>query len=390
MQLAQAQTGPRLNTVNHTAWLQGHTAVLISTARQLAFSAAEMRKAPPRSAFARLGALTEARCRVTSFPLPVFEGLVGAALAGLTLLDVFDTVVVPGATRNPLRIAQRVRLLSLPLWRRRASSLDGAPRIARGLAAFILTSTFALWMALLLLGYGLIDDALKDSFHPAIRSLPEAIYTAGLGLVTTGMSGRDADGMARWVVLISGVSGLAVMTMAVTYILEVQNGLQQRDPALAKLSTTAGRPPSGIALLETYAALGSCSELGPLFREWRDWSADVLHSHSSNPVLAYFRSISAEMDWPLALGVVLDAASLYAAFVGGDETGPAMLLHRDGSRLTTSLARLFSVERALGILSERRCFAVLRGGWRRPATRSHVHMERTTASLHSDGTTTDA
>ena len=283
---------------------------------------------------------------MTTSPLPIFESLVGAALAAVTLLDVFDTVVVPGATRNPLRIAQRVRLLSLPLWRRRASSLDGAPRIARGLAAFILTSTFALWMALLLLGYGLIDDALKGSFHPAIQSLPEAIYTAGLGLVTTGMSGRDADGVARWVVLISGVSGLAVMTMAVTYILEVQNGLQQRDPALAKLSTTAGRPPSGIALLETYAALGSCSELGPLFREWRDWSADVLHSHSSNPVLAYFRSISAEMDWPLALGVVLDAASLYAAFVGGDETGPAMLLHRDGSRLTTSLARLFNVERA--------------------------------------------
>lgn len=270
----------------------------------------------------------------------------GAIVAALTLLDVFDTVVVPGASQGWLRVAQHVRWLSLPLWRRLASRRNGAPRIARGLAPFILTVTFSLWMTLLLLAYGLIDDGMQASFKPPLQSLPEAIYTAGLGLVTTGMSDRAAVGPARWVVLISGVSGLAVLTMAVTYILEVQNGLQRRDAALTKLSTTAGRPPSGIALLETYAALGCCSELGGLFREWRDWSAEVLHSHSSNPVLAYFRSISAEMDWPLAVGTVLDAASLYAAFVGGDEMGPAMLLHRDGARLTASLSRLFGIEHA--------------------------------------------
>ena len=273
----------------------------------------------------------------------IAETLLGIGLAAVTVLDVFDTVVVPGFTQGWLQAARRVQRLSLPLWRRRAKRLDGPLRIDRGLAPFIFIMTFVLWMALLVVGFGLIAHGLRDSYKPAIRTLPEAFFTAGSSIVTIGESGREAQGWARWGVLVSGFSGLAVMTMAITYILEVQNALQRRDASLAKLSTTAGRPPTGIVLLETYAELGSCSELGAFFREWRDWSAATLYSHASHPVLAYFRSISSEMDWPLAIGAVLDAAALYVAYVGGKETGAAMFLHRDGARLTAELARAFRV-----------------------------------------------
>ena len=272
------------------------------------------------------------------------EAGLGVGLALVTLIDVFDTVVVPGVARGWLQAAQRVRILSLPLWRRLVARVEGPPRIARGLAPFIFIGTFMVWMGLLVLAFGLIADGLRADYRPAIRNLPEAMFTAGSSIVTIGESGREATGLARWGVLVSGFAGLAVMTMAITYILEVQSGLQRRDAALAKLSTTAGRPPTGIALLETYAALGCCSELGAFFREWRDWSATTLYSHAAHPVLAYFRSISSEMDWPLAIGAVLDAAALYVAYVDGAEAGPAMLLHRDGARLTAELARAFKVE----------------------------------------------
>ena len=274
----------------------------------------------------------------------VVEGLLGAGLAAVTLVDVFETVVVPGLTRGWLKMARRVQRLSLPLWRWRAARLDGAPRIDRGLAPFIFLVTFALWIGLLVLGFGLIAHALRDSYQPAIRDLPEALFAAGAAIVTTGESGRSATGLARWGLLVSGFSGLAVVTMTVTYILEVQSALQRRDAAVVKLSTVAGRPPTGVAILETYAELGCCAELGEFFREWRDWSAATLYSHASHPVLAYFRSIGSEMDWPLAIGAVLDAASLYTAYVDGAEAGAAAFLHRDGSRLTAELARAFRVE----------------------------------------------
>ena len=272
------------------------------------------------------------------------EALLGIGLALVTLLDVFDTVVVPGFTQGWLQAARRVQRLSLPLWRHRAKQLDGPPRIDRGLAPFIFIMTFLVWMSLLVLGFGLIAHALRDSYHPAIRSLPDGLFTAGSAIVTIGESGHEAGGWARLASVVAGFSGLAVMTMAITYILEVQNALQRRDAALLKLSTTAGRPPTGIAVLESYAELGCSAELGDFFREWRDWAAATHYSHASHPVLAYFRSIGSEMDWPLALGAVLDAASLYAAYVEGEETGAAMFLHRDGARLTAELARSFGVE----------------------------------------------
>ena len=272
------------------------------------------------------------------------EVLLGVGLAVVTLLDVFDTVVVPGFTQGWLQAARRVQRLSLPLWRRRARGREGPPRIDRGLAPFIFITTFVLWMGLLVLGFGLIAFGLRDSYRPVITTLPQALFTAGSSIVTIGESGRDAAGAARWNVLVSGFSGLAVTTMAITYILEVQSGLQRRDAALAKLSTTAGRPPTGVTILETYAQLGDCAELAAFFREWRDWSAATLYSHASHPVLAYFRSIGSEMDWPLAIGAVLDAASLYVAYVDGEAAGAATLLHRDGARLTAELARAFGLD----------------------------------------------
>lgn len=269
------------------------------------------------------------------------EALLGAGLAVVTLLDVFDSVVAPGFAQGWLKAARRVQAVSLPLWRRRARRQDGPRRIERGFAPFVFLATLSVWMALLMLAFGLIALALGDSYSPAIRTLPEALFTAGSSLVTIGESGREASGWARWGVILSGFSGLAVMTMAITYILEVQSALQRRDAALVKLSTTAGRPPTGVAVLETYAEMGCCAELGDLFREWRDWSAATLYNQASHPVLAYFRSISSEMDWPLAIGAVLDAASLYLAYVDGEDRGAAAFLHRDGSRLAAEMARSF-------------------------------------------------
>ena len=271
------------------------------------------------------------------------EALVGVGLACVTLLDVFETVVVPGFNRGWLQAARHVQRLSLPLWRRRAARMEGAPRIDRGLAPFIFLTTFALWIGMLVVGFGVLAYSLRDDYRPVIRTLPEALFAAGTAIVTTGESARTATGIARWGLLVSGFSGLAVVTMTVTYILEVQSALQRRDAAVVKLSTTAGRPPTGIAILETYAELGSCAELGAFFREWRDWSAATLYSHASHPVLAYFRSIGSEMDWPLAIGAVLDAASLYTAYIDGEEAGAAAFLHRDGARLTAELARAFGV-----------------------------------------------
>ncbi len=267
--------------------------------------------------------------------LRALELLAGLACAVLTLRDVFETAVVPGQGHGALKIARRVTFATLPIWRQRKSSGGG---ISTSFAPFVLVASFVLWMLLLTVGFGLMAHALADSFKPALPSLPQALYVAGSGLVTVGLSETDAMGGARWVVMGAGFCGMAVMTLAVTYLLEVQASIADRDAGIFKLKTSAGEPPSAIVLLERYAELGSSDDLGQILRDGREWCARVLQSHASHPSLIYFRSTGTGSGWPAALGALLDLTAIVEFLLEAPAwRGPAALLRQEGVQLAQTL-----------------------------------------------------
>ena len=277
------------------------------------------------------------------------ELVVGIALVLMTLRDVFETVVVPGGSRASLQVAHRLVRVLLPLWRwlrpRRGISPTFAP--------VLLVAAFVVWSALMLLGFGLITDAAGDSFHPQIHSLPAGIYLAGSSMVTLGPTESTATGGARWVVLAAGFCGLASITMAVTYLLEVQSSVSRRDVGIFKLNTAAGDPPSGLALLENYAVLGSKAELAEVLRESRNWCTTVLQSHSAHPSLIYFRSIGTGAGWPAALGALLDLSTITTRLIDKEDwQGAAALLRADGLRMAEQLGTLARLKPALDEISE--------------------------------------
>jgi hypothetical protein len=131
------------------------------------------------------------------------------------------------------------------------------------------------------------------------------------------------------------------MTLAVTYLLEVQTNISQRDAGVLKITTTSGQPPSALVLLERYAALGCRDELADVLRGGRDWCAGVLQSHASHPWLVYFRSVGTGSGWPAALGALMDLALIVEQVI--DEPGlrgPAVLAREEGWRLSRNLAQL--------------------------------------------------
>src|SRR5205085_400160 len=101
------------------------------------------------------------------------EFLLGLVVAIATLHDVFDTVVVPGASRARLRIARRLVFLLLPLWK--AMSRRGKRSgLSTGFAPTILVGAFATWMLLLLFGFGLMGHGLRQWFSPPAESFAQA------------------------------------------------------------------------------------------------------------------------------------------------------------------------------------------------------------------------
>ena len=273
--------------------------------------------------------------------IPLF--LLGVAIAWLTLRDVFDTVVVPGGSRASLQVTRRVGRALLTLWKGVRRTRHG---ITFSFAPLVLVSSFIVWMSLLALAFGLMSYAARAHFDPPLRSFGDSVYEAGSALVTIGLSGHVPIAHGRWIILAAGFCGLAVMTMAVTYLLEVQSSITRRDIGIIKINTSAGQPPSAVTLLERYAAIRHCDALPDVLQEGRNWCATVRQSHSAHPSLIYFQSVSTGPGWPAALGALLDLA-LFAEHIIDEPAlyGPAVLLKEEGERMAKELALISRVER---------------------------------------------
>ena len=266
----------------------------------------------------------------------------GLLLAALTLSDVFDTVVVPGGSKASLRVAHRLVSVLLPIWKRTGGRRRG---VSGMFAPVVLVGSFVLWMALLTLGFGMLAYAARRSFDPPLETFWDAIYLVGSSMLTLGLSETDALGGARWIIIGAGFCGLAIMTMAVTYLLLVQSSVADRAIGILKLNTSAGNPPSALTLLEKFASVRYQRDLPDALREARNWCATVRQSHSSHPSLIYFQSVGAGAGWPAALGALLDLA-LIAEHLLDDEDlyGPAVLLGEEAKGMAETLARVVKLD----------------------------------------------
>ena len=266
----------------------------------------------------------------------------GLALAGLTLRDVFETVIVPGGSRASLRVARRLVFILLPVWK----AVRGRRRgLSNSFAPLVLVMCFVVWMALLALAFGLMSYAARSDFEPPLRSFFDAVYIVGSSLVTVGLAQSNPTGAARWIVLGAGFCGLAVMTMAVTYLMEVQNSIARRDTGIIKLNTSAGEPPSALTLLERFGAIDNGAELRQVLDEGRNWCATVRQSHSNHPSLIYFQSVGTGSGWPAALGALLDLALLCEQCLDADSLrGAAALLREEGMHMARQLALIISLK----------------------------------------------
>lgn len=280
--------------------------------------------------------------------LEIIEYLVGVVLVIFFLNDVFQSVVVPRPTPARYRLT---RWVVRPGWRviralaLRRGDASERERMLGTYAPAVLVVLLLLWVAGLILGFGLQFWALRDQIHPVLHSLGSAFYFAGTSVLTIGFGDIVAtSGLARLIALAAGASGLGTIALAISLLFSLYASFQRREVLVVTLDSRAGAPPSGVSLLESYARLGMLEELPALFAEWEKWSAEVLDSHLAYPLLAYFRSSHDNESWISALGAVLDAATLVLTTVVDAPRGPAQLMFSIGRHAVEDLGRFFRVD----------------------------------------------
>ena len=124
--------------------------------------------------------------------------------------------------------------------------------------------------------------------------------------------------------------GRGLLALLITFLPSLYGSFSRREAAVAKLEVRAGRPPSGVELLERAWTLERSDMLPDLWSSWEDWFIDLAETHTSLPALPYFRSPTADQSWVTAAGALLDAASLHVSIVDGPSDVDAQLTLRAG------------------------------------------------------------
>jgi hypothetical protein len=86
----------------------------------------------------------------------------------------------------------------------------------------------------------------------------------------------------------------------------------------------------------------SVEELNLLLHEWERWSAELLESHLSYPLLTYFRSQHENQSWLAALTTILDVCTLVIVGVDGVPVWQAQLTFAMSRHALVDLAQVFN------------------------------------------------
>jgi hypothetical protein len=105
------------------------------------------------------------------------------------------------------------------------------------------------------------------------------------------------------------------------------------------LDARAGSPPSAAVFLHRLAKSRDMPALDSFLAEWERWSAELLESHLSFPMLALYRSQHSNQSWISALTAILDTSAFLIVAV--KEHNPYQ------AQLTFAMARHAVVDLAL-------------------------------------------
>ena len=274
---------------------------------------------------------------------------VGFALVIWMLLDSFETLLATSIRANRFSFTSWYYRGVWAVTRRACVKVRDERRRERWLSRFGPASFLGLlatWTVIEIFGWGLVWWGLRDSFGAPLSSLGDAWYYSGVVYFSIGFGDiLPSTGVLRLLTVLEGFSGLGTLGLVIGFLPTLTGAYSARERQLLKLDDLTDARITPISLVRSHVGPdGDLTALDAMFDEWADWCAEVYDSHTSLPVLLWFRSKHRGHSWITGLGVVTDAAIAFASAVEGAERGSALRLHRQAVRLVTGLAERVGIE----------------------------------------------
>jgi predicted membrane protein len=273
--------------------------------------------------------------------------IVGFALILIMLWDAFETIILPR------RVTRRLRFTSIfyrTMWVVCAGlvrAMHNRKRREKYLGTFgplSLLMLLAFWAVGLIFGYAAVHWGLQTRlnlpnetgrFATYLYISGETFFTLGYGDIVPQFP------LGRAIAVIEAANGFGLLAIVIGYLPVLYGAFSRREVNIALLDARAGSPSSAAEMLRRHGESGHLDDLNGVLHEWEHWSAELLESHLSYPVLCYFRSQHDNQSWLSSLTTVLDTCALVMVGVGDTQTWQAKLTFAMARHAVVDLAQVF-------------------------------------------------
>ncbi len=270
-------------------------------------------------------------------------------------LDAFQTIILPRRPTGRLRITRLFYLLTWTPWSwaaRRIQDNRVREQVYSVFGPLSLLLLLVVWAVLLVVGFGAFYYSMRTPFNDAagmsssLAPFRTDLYVSGTTLFTLGLGDVVPRSMvARALVIFEAGTGLGFVALVIGYVPVLYQAFSRREVDIALLDARAGSPPTSGELLRRHRFEGGDDALIALLAQWERWSAEILETHISYPILCYYRSQHDNQSWLSAMTAVLDACALLIAVVQGPASRQAQLTFAMARHALIDLGHVFHLEK---------------------------------------------
>ncbi len=274
----------------------------------------------------------------------------GLALALVILLEAFEAIILPRRVTRKVRVTRFFYRSTWAIWTLVVGKVSGRKlreALLGGYGPISLLLLIAIWAFGLVMGFAMMQYGAGSavSVHEGGAGFPLDVYLSATTFFTLGIGDVvPRTTFSRTLLIAESGLGYGFLAVIVGYLPFIYSSFSKREVNITLLDARAGTPPTAGELLRRHSYPQGADALRDLLKEWELWCAELMESHLSYPVLAYFRSQHDNQSWIASLTAILDTCALVKTGIEGACERQAELTFAIARHAVVDLSQIFGTK----------------------------------------------